>query len=157
MSKPNVNEKAPNFSTLTSEGNTLKLSDYLGKNVVLYFYPKDMTAGCTTEACNFRNSFDLFQEQNTVILGISPDTLDSHRLFVESNKLPFLLLVDTNFKIAEMYGVKKKIITNKDEFFGLERSTYLINKEGYIVKVWDKVKVENHSTEVLNFINNTLN
>ena len=100
-------QKAPAFELVASNGEKVKLSDYKGKNVVLYFYPKDMTPGCTTEACDFRDQHENFEDLNAVILGVSPDPVEKHEKFVDKHGLPFLLLVDEDHKVAEEYGVWK--------------------------------------------------
>jgi peroxiredoxin Q/BCP len=151
-----VGKKAPDFTLPASNGEQVKLSDFQGKNVVLYFYPKDMTPGCTTQACDFRDAYGLFQEQNTVILGVSPDPLNKHAKFIEKHNLPFLLLVDEQHEAAEAYGVWKLKKNFGKEYMGIERSTFLINTEGELVKEWRKVKVKGHSEEVLAFIKENL-
>lgn len=145
-------KKAPDFTLPASNGEQVKLSDFHGKNVVLYFYPKDMTPGCTTQACDFRDAYGLFQEQNTVILGVSPDPLSKHAKFIEKHSLSFLLLADEQHEAAELYEVWKLKKNFGKEYMGIERSTFLINKDGELVKEWRKVKVKNHAEEVLSFI-----
>ncbi|KEK21698.1 thioredoxin-dependent thiol peroxidase [Bacillus gaemokensis] len=144
-----VGELAPDFTLEGSNGEQIKLSDFQGKNVVLYFYPKDMTPGCTTEACDFRDAYGLFQEKNTVILGVSPDPANRHMKFIEKHDLPFVLLVDEEHKVAEQYGVWKLKKNFGKEYMGIERSTFLINKEGELIKEWRKVKVKGHIEEIL--------
>ncbi|WP_028399867.1 thioredoxin-dependent thiol peroxidase [Ectobacillus panaciterrae] len=145
-------KKAPDFTLPASNGEQVKLSDFHGKNVVLYFYPKDMTPGCTTQACDFRDAYDLFQEQNTVILGVSPDPLSKHAKFIEKHSLSFLLLADEQHEAAGLYEVWKLKKNFGKEYMGIERSTFLIDKDGALVKEWRKVKVKNHAEEVLSFI-----
>jgi peroxiredoxin Q/BCP len=149
-------KKAPEFTLPASNGEKVNLSDFRGKNVVLYFYPKDMTPGCTTQACDFRDAFGLFEAEDTVILGVSPDPLDKHAKFIEKYGLPFLLLVDEQHEAAELYGVWKLKKNFGKEYMGIERSTFLINKEGELVKEWRKVKVKGHVEEVLNYIKEQL-
>ncbi|MBR8660068.1 MULTISPECIES: thioredoxin-dependent thiol peroxidase [Bacillales] len=147
-----VGQAAPDF-TLQANGNrTISLRDFRGQYVVLYFYPKDMTPGCTTEACDFRDYHPKFAELNTVVLGISPDDVKSHDKFVAKHELPFPLLADPDHQVAEAYGVwvLKKMYGR--EYMGIERSTFLIDPEGTIVKVWPKVKVKGHVEEVLQTI-----
>jgi peroxiredoxin Q/BCP len=151
-----VGVEAPEFELQASNGEQVRLSDFRGKNVVLYFYPKDMTPGCTTEACDFRDSFENFKELDTVILGVSPDPLDKHRKFVEKHDLPFLLLVDEDHKVAETYEVWKLKKNFGKEYMGVERSTFVIDKEGKIAKAWSKVKVKGHVEEALQFIKESL-
>lgn len=143
---------APDFVLPANNGETVKLSDYRGKNVILYFYPKDMTPGCTTEACDFRDQHEKFQELNAVILGVSPDPVDRHVKFVEKYGLPFLLLADTEHEAAEAYGVWQLKKNFGKEYMGIERTTFVIDKEGKIVKEWRKVKVKGHVEEALEFI-----
>lgn len=144
-----VNMEAPDFSLLNEKEEEISVSDYRGKKVVLYFYPKDMTPGCTTEACDFRDRHEEFSDLNTVILGVSGDEASKHTKFIEKYGLPFSLLVDENHEVADKYGVwvLKKMYGR--EFMGIERSTFLINEEGIVEKEWRKVKVKNHIEEVL--------
>jgi thioredoxin-dependent peroxiredoxin len=151
-----VGQVAPDFELLSSNGEKVKLSDFRGKNVVLYFYPKDMTPGCTTEACDFRDHHQSFTDVNAVILGVSPDPLEKHQKFIEKYDLPFLLLVDEDHKVAEAYGVWKLKKNFGKEYMGIERSTFIIDKEGKIVKEWRKVKVKGHVEEALQFIKENL-
>ncbi len=143
------NKKAPNFELKNFEGKIIKLSDFLGKSVVLYFYPKDDTPGCTTEACNFRDDYIEYQKQNIEIVGISPDGVESHAKFKSKYSLPFFLLTDPGHKVCELYGVWKKKKNFGKEYFGVMRTTFLINKEGKIIKVFEGVKPANHSKEVI--------
>jgi thioredoxin-dependent peroxiredoxin len=147
-----VNKKAPNFTLLNEHGEKVSLSDYLGKKVVLYFYPKDMTPTCTTQACDFRDKHESFAELNAVILGVSPDAPKKHTKFIEKYDLPFSLLVDEDHKVSEDYGVwtLKKMFGR--EYMGIVRSTFLIDEKGMIVKEWRKVKVKNHIQDVLESI-----
>ncbi|CAM5796049.1 MULTISPECIES: thioredoxin-dependent thiol peroxidase [Brevibacillus] len=149
-------QAAPDFTLKASNGQELSLADFRGKNVVLYFYPKDMTPGCTTEACDFRDYHPDFAKLNTVVLGISPDDVKSHDKFVAKHELPFPLLADTDHQIAEAYGVwvLKKMYGR--EYMGIERTTFVIDAEGNIAKVWPKVKVKGHVQEVLAFIREEL-
>lgn len=140
---------APDFELPASNGNRVKLSDYRGKNVVLYFYPKDMTPGCTTEACNFRDQYEEFSSLNTVIIGVSPDPISKHEKFIEKHNLPFILLSDEEHKVAESYGVWKLKKNFGKEYMGIERSTFLIDKEGKIAQIWRKVKVKGHVEETI--------
>lgn len=144
-----VNKQAPNFTLLNEKEEGISLRDFQGKKVVLYFYPKDMTPGCTTEACDFRDHHNEFSDLNTVILGVSADEASKHTKFIEKYGLPFSLLVDENHEVAEKYGVwvLKKMYGR--EFMGIERATFLINEEGIVEKEWRKVKVKNHIEEVL--------
>lgn len=148
-----INELAPDFQLTASNGEKIKLSDYRGsKYVVLYFYPKDMTPGCTTQACDFRDFYNDFSELDAVILGVSPDPFDKHEKFVEKHGLPFLLLVDDQHEVAEKYGVWQLKKMFGKEFMGIERSTFIIDKTGKLIKEWRKVKVQGHVEEALTFI-----
>ena len=149
-----VNDKAPDF-TLPSEleNNTITLSQFLGRKVVLFFYPKDNTPVCTTEACNFRDKAEMFQKLGVILLGISRDTAKSHRKFKEKYALPFSLLVDENGDVSEAYGVINKKSFFGRTFLGVERSTFLIDESGNIEAIWRKVKVNQHVEQVLNAIN----
>ena len=144
-----VGDLAPDFSLLDGDGSIHKLSDYRGKVVVLYFYPKDDTSGCTTEACNFRDDYSAYEGSGVVILGVSADDEKSHQKFREKYDLPFHLLADTEKKVVRLYGAwgKKKMYGR--EYEGIFRTTYLIDKAGKIIKVFEKVKPSTHSQEVL--------
>jgi thioredoxin-dependent peroxiredoxin len=148
--------KAPDFKLPASNGEEVQLSDFKGKNVVLYFYPKDMTPGCTTQACDFRDMHGDFEEQNTVIIGVSPDPLTRHDKFIEKHGLPFLLVADEEHKAAEMYDVWKLKKNFGKEYMGIERSTFIIDKEGIIQKEYRKVKVKDHVRDALEFIKENL-
>lgn len=148
--------KAPDFKLPASNGEEVQLSDFMGKNVVLYFYPKDMTPGCTTQACDFRDRHGDFEEQNTVIIGVSPDPLARHDKFIEKHGLPFLLVADEDHKAAELYDVWKLKKNFGKEYMGIERSTFIIDKEGVIQKEYRKVKVKDHVQDALEFIKENL-
>lgn len=145
--------KAPDFKLPTKTGEEVSLSDFRGKKVVLYFYPKDMTPGCTTEACDFRDAHERFTNSGTVILGISPDPVKRHQKFAEKYELPFILLSDETTEVAKQYDVWKLKKNFGKEYMGIERTTFLINEEGMIEKVWQKVKVKNHVEDVFNELN----
>jgi thioredoxin-dependent peroxiredoxin len=151
-----IGEKAPEFELPATNGQTVKLSDFKGKNVVLYFYPKDMTPGCTTEACDFRDHHEGFEGLNAVVLGVSPDPINRHGKFIEKHGLPFLLLADEDHKIAEDYGVWTLKKNFGKEYMGIERSTFIIDKAGNLAKEWRKVKVKGHVAEALKFIKENL-
>ncbi len=144
-----VGQQVPEFELTGDNGEKVKLSDFKGKHIVLYFYPKDMTPGCTTEACDFRDRHQSFAELDAVIIGVSPDSQDKHQKFKEKHDLPFLLLVDDEQKLSEAFGVWKLKKNFGKEYMGIERSTFLINKEGTLVKEWRKVKVKDHVEEAL--------
>ncbi|QOY36687.1 thioredoxin-dependent thiol peroxidase [Anaerobacillus isosaccharinicus] len=151
-----VGQVAPDVSCEASNGKEVKLSDYRGKNVVLYFYPKDMTPGCTTQACDFRDQHQNFEDVNAVILGVSPDPLDRHDKFIEKHGLPFLLLADVENELAEAFGVWKLKKNFGKEYMGIERSTFILDQDGKIVKEWRKVKVKDHVNEALQYIKENL-
>ncbi|MFO1443149.1 thioredoxin-dependent thiol peroxidase [Bacillus sp. Bva_UNVM-123] len=151
-----IGELAPDFALEASNGETIRLSDYRGKNIVLYFYPKDMTPGCTTQACDFRDHYESFSELNAVILGVSPDPLGKHEKFIEKHGLPFVLLADEEHAAAKAYDVWKLKKNFGKEYMGIERSTFIIDKDGKIVKEWRKVKVKGHVEESLQFIKENL-
>ena len=140
---------APDFTLLDQDEQPHKLSDYRGRPIVLYFYPKDDTKGCTTEACNFRDDYSAYQEAGVEIIGVSPDDAKSHTKFRDKYDLPFTLLADTDHKVCELYGVwgLKKMYGR--EYEGVFRTTFLISAEGEILKVFEKVKPADHSAEVL--------
>ena len=141
--------QAPEFTLLDDTGASRKLSEYRGNPVVLYFYPKDDTPGCTQEACNFRDDYSAYQQANVTILGISPDPVKKHAQFKEKYNLPFTLLADTGHQVCELYGVwgRKKFMGK--EYDGVLRTTFLIDAEGNIIRVFAEVKPAEHSAEVL--------
>ncbi|SMO75491.1 thioredoxin-dependent thiol peroxidase [Melghirimyces algeriensis] len=151
-------DQAPNFTLPASNGQSVSLSDYQGKqNVVLYFYPKDNTPGCTAESCDFRDKEKDFSALDTVILGVSLDDLESHEKFINKYNLPFLLLSDVDADVSRKYEVyKEKNVFGKKKW-GIERSTFIIDKEGKISKVWRKVKVDGHVDEALEWVREHLN
>ena len=144
---------APDFSLPDQHGKNHQLSDYSGNWVVLYFYPRDMTPGCTTEACNFRDDFPAFNDLNVVILGVSKDSIARHMKFAEKYDLPFTLLSDETGSVCESYGIWKEKSMYGKTFMGITRSTFLINPEGKIVRVYPKVKVKEHAAELLQALN----
>jgi peroxiredoxin Q/BCP len=144
MAKLNVGDTAPDFSLLDERGLPVSLKDYLGKrNVVLYFYPKDFTSGCTTEACSFRDSYKLYQDKGAVVIGVSLDSVESHLKFSEKYELPFAILSDRNKEVAKAYGVLGV------GGFLTKRVTFIINKNGKITHIFPKVDVRHHSEQVL--------
>jgi peroxiredoxin Q/BCP len=143
-----VGKKAPDFTLLDQDGTEHKLSQYKGSKVLLYFYPKDDTPGCTTEACNFRDGYKDFKKMGLVILGVSKDNVKSHKKFADKFKLPFPLLADTEHIVAEKYDVWKLKKFMGREYMGMERSSFLIDEEGKIAKVYETVKPADHSVEV---------
>lgn len=137
-----VGDMAPDFELLSDSGEKVRLSSYRGKKVILYFYPKDDTSGCTVQACGFRDNYPLIEERNAVVLGISPDSVKSHQKFKTKQNLPFTLLVDDQHEVAEAYGVwvEKRMYGNT--YFGNERSHFVIDEEGRIIEAIYKVKPE---------------
>jgi Peroxiredoxin len=142
-------DRAPEFSTATSGGGTISLADLKGRNVILYFYPRDDTPGCTKEACAFRDHFAEFKKRGVIVLGVSTDSAKLHDKFIAKYQLPFTLLVDDEKKIVQAYGVwgEKSFLGKK--YLGTHRVTFLIGPDGRIRKVWAKVKPEEHVQEVL--------
>jgi len=140
---------APNFTTTNTDGDPVKLKELRGRKVVLYFYPKDDTPGCTKEACSFRDAFSEFKKRGIEVLGVSTDSEASHKKFTAKYKLPFTLLADTDHSVADAYGVygEKKFMGRT--YMGVKRVTFLIDDKGKIKKVFEKVKPEDHAQEVL--------
>ncbi|WP_099157578.1 thioredoxin-dependent thiol peroxidase [Virgibacillus ndiopensis] len=151
-----VGKKAPEFTLPNQSGNQVSLADFKGKHIVLYFYPKDMTPGCTTEACDFRDQYESFAELDAVIIGVSPDPIDRHQKFIDKHDLPFLLLADEDHKVAEDYGVWKLKKNFGKEYYGIERSTFIIDKDGNLQQEFRKVKVKGHVEEALTYIRENL-
>lgn len=151
-----LGKQAPDFELFASNGEKVKVSDFKGKNVVLYFYPKDMTPGCTTQACDFRDLHNDFSQLNCVIIGVSPDPIEKHEKFRDKYNLPFLLLFDENHTVSELYEVWKLKKNFGKEYMGIERSTFVIDKDGNIAKEWRKVKVKGHVEEALQFVKENL-
>ncbi len=146
---PEVGKRAPAFTLPAIPEGKIRLSQFKGeKNVVLYFYPRDNTPGCTTEACDFRDNLGQFESAETVVLGISGDSLKSHEKFATKFELPFPLLSDEDHAIAEKYGVWVEKKNYGKTYMGIQRATFLIDKEGKIAAVWPKVKVKGHVDEV---------
>ena len=143
---------APDFSLPNADGELIKLSSFKGKNIILYFYPKDNTPGCTKQACDFRDSIQNYDAVNAVVIGISPDDEASHRKFRDKFDLPFLLLADPDRKAIEAYGVWKEKNMYGKKYMGVERSTVVIDKDGIVVKIIRKVKVDGHIDSVLSLL-----
>ena len=141
--------KAPDFTLMGSDEKEHKLSDYLGRKVILYFYPKDNTPGCSREAEAFRDAFETFDTQNAVILGISRDTIASHNKFIAKYNLPFVLLSDRDETVCKLYDVLKEKTMYGRTSIGIERSTFMINEEGVLTKIYRKVKVAGHVDDVV--------
>lgn len=142
-------DKAPAFSVATNGGGRVSLADFKGQPVILYFYPKDDTPGCTKEACAFRDHFAGFKKKGAVVLGVSTDAVKAHDKFVEKFKLPFTLLADEDKKIVEAYGVWGEKTFMGRKYLGTHRVTFLIGADGRIKKIWPTVKPEEHAEEVL--------
>ncbi len=144
-----VGDDAPNFELSSETGERIRLAELRGKKVVLYFYPKDNTAGCTTEACEFRDAWPAIEEDNAVVLGVSPDSVESHRKFKQKHDLPFRLLSDPDHSVADAYGAwgEKKMYGRTYE--GVLRSTFVIDEKGKIAEVFGKVKPKGHASQVL--------
>lgn len=145
----NVGDTAPDFTLSDQFGEIHKLSDYRGKKVVLYFYPKDDTPGCTKEACSFRDNFQEYRKRKMVVLGVSKDSTKSHVKFSEKYSLPFTLLSDDDTEVSQAYGVwgLKKFMGK--EYYGINRMTFIIDEDGQILRIYEKVKPENHAEEIL--------
>jgi thioredoxin-dependent peroxiredoxin len=141
--------KAPDFTLPTDGGGSVTLSKLKGKKVVLYFYPKDDTSGCTAEACGFRDSFPNFRKLDAAVIGISRDSVASHDKFKKKYELPFTLAADTDGKVTEKYGVWVEKSMYGRKYMGIERATFLIDEKGVVKEVWHKVKVPGHVAEVL--------
>lgn len=154
MEQLQIGQVVPNFTLPASTGKDISLSDFKGKKLVIYFYPKDMTPGCTTESCDFRDYNGQFQQFNTEVIGISPDDLNSHEKFITKHELPFLLLADTEHQVSELFGVWKLKKMYGKEYMGIERSTFLLDEEGRLLKEWRKVKVEGHVQELVEAVKN---
>jgi peroxiredoxin Q/BCP len=144
-----VGQMAPDFEAKIETGETIKLSDYRGKKVVLYFYPKDATPGCTAQACNLRDNYDALLKAGYVVLGISSDDEKSHKKFIEKQNLPFPLIADTDLKVHEAYGtwVEKSMYGRK--YMGTARTTFVIDEQGKLAEVIEKVDTKNHTAQIL--------
>ena len=149
---PEVGTQAPPFSAPASTGGAVKLSDYKGKVLVLYFYPKDDTPGCTTEACGFRDSYKRYTDAGIAVVGVSPDAVAAHEKFIGKYDLPFTLLADEGHKICEAYGVWREKTSGGRKTMGVVRTTFVIDGEGKIVHVFEGVKPAGHEQEVLEWI-----
>ena len=148
-----VGMKAPDFTLLDKRGNSVSLSDFLGKKVVLYFYPKDSTPGCTRQACAFAQNHSNFEDKNVVVLGVNKDSVASHLKFAEKYELPFVLLSDPELQAIQAYGVWQEKKLYGKVSMGVVRSTYLIDEQGVIEKVMPKVKPDTNAAEILAYLN----
>ncbi|HEY6331544.1 MAG TPA: thioredoxin-dependent thiol peroxidase [Blastocatellia bacterium] len=149
MTMPAVGDKAPQVSATDADGKKVKLSNFKGKKVVLYFYPRDMTPGCTTEACGFRDDLPHFHKRDVVILGVSTDDEASHRKFREAHDLNFTLLSDPEHELAESYGVWQEKNMYGKKSWGVKRTTFIIDEQGRITHIFKKVDTANHSKDVM--------
>ncbi|WKV08868.1 thioredoxin-dependent thiol peroxidase [Thermoanaerobacterium sp. CMT5567-10] len=149
-----LEKEAPDFTLKSSDGYDVSLSDFKGKKVVLYFYPKDNTLGCTKEACQFRDNINTVKNKDAVILGVSLDDIISHKKFIEKFNLPFILLSDPDAKVSTEYGVYKEKNMYGKKKMGIERSTFIIDKKGIVKKIFRKVKVDGHVDEILEVLDN---
>ena len=145
----NVGDKAPDFVALNEFGQSTSLSNFLGKKVILYFYPKDMTPGCTAESCNLGENYNLLQEKGFIVLGVSPDSPKSHQKFIDKYNLPFSLIADEDKAVIKAFGVwgPKKFMGK--EYDGVHRTTFVIDEDGVIEKVFSKVKTKDHTNQIL--------
>ena len=149
MTSLNVGDKAPEFVALDEFSQSISLTDFLGKKVILYFYPKDMTPGCTAESCNLGENYSLLQEKGFVVLGVSPDSSKSHQKFIGKYNLPFSLIADEDKAVIKAFGVwgPKKFMGK--EYEGVHRTTFIIDEDGIIEKVFTKVKTKDHTHQIL--------
>ncbi|TCD03854.1 thioredoxin-dependent thiol peroxidase [Pedobacter psychroterrae] len=153
MSELKAGQKAPEFTVNDQNGNTVTLSEFAGKKVVLYFYPKDDTPGCTAEACNFRDNYQGLTAQGIVVLGVSVDDEKSHQKFITKHNLPFPLLADTDKKIVEAYGIWGEKNMYGKKYMGISRKTFLIDENGVISHIIEKVDTANSTAQVLDLLN----
>jgi thioredoxin-dependent peroxiredoxin len=147
--KLEIGQKSPEFETQNQHGNNVSLKDYLGKKVVLYFYPKDNTPGCTTQACNLKDNYEHLLSNGYIVLGISPDNEKSHSKFIQKFELPFDLLVDVDHQIAEKFGVWVEKSMYGKKYMGVARTTFVIDENGLISEIIDKVDTKNHTAQIL--------
>ena len=152
MTKKLEGKKCPNFNGECTSNKTFSNKDFIGKNLIIYFYPKDSTPGCTTEGQEFRDNYKQFEKNNTEILGVSRDTIKSHENFKEKQSFPFELLSDPDEKVCNAFDVMKLKSMYGREYIGVDRSTFLINDKGVIIKEWRSVKVKGHVDEVLDVV-----
>ena len=152
MAQLKEGDKAPNFTANNQDGKTVSLSDFIGKDVILYFYPKDDTPGCTSEACNFRDNYQQLQNQGFEVIGVSTDDEKSHTKFIGKHQLPFTLIADTDKNIVEQYGVWVEKNMYGKKYMGTARKTFIVDKNGIIKKIIDKVDTGNSSQQVLDLL-----
>lgn len=147
--RPKVGDKAPDFTAKDQDGKEVSLKQYKGKKVILYFYPKDMTSGCTAEACNLRDNMDLLTKDNYEVIGVSTDDVASHKEFKDKYSLPFTLVADVDKSIVQKYGVWVEKEREGKKFFGTARTTFIIDENGVITKIIDKVETKDHANQIL--------
>jgi peroxiredoxin Q/BCP len=149
MSKLKKGDMAPDFKGVNQNGEQISLSDYIGKKVILYFYPKDSTPGCTSEACNLNDNYDMWLSKGYEVIGVSPDSVASHKKFAEKYNLNFNLIADTEKKILQQYGAWGEKKMYGKTYMGVLRTTFVIDEEGRIVDVFEKVKTKDHTNQIL--------
>ncbi len=147
--KLKVGDEAPKFEGVDQEGKPIKLTDFTGKKVVLYFYPKDNTPGCTAESCNLRDNYEVLQQQGYEVIGVSPDSEKSHQKFIDKYELPFRLIADTDKSIHEQYGTWAEKKTFGKTYMGTVRTTFVIDEQGKISEIIEKVKTKDHTAQIL--------
>ncbi|MBI5475589.1 MAG: thioredoxin-dependent thiol peroxidase [Ignavibacteriales bacterium] len=152
MAKLKVGLKAPEFKLISDSGDEISLSQFKGQKIMLYFYPKDDTPGCTKEACSFKDNITILKKKDIVVLGVSRDSLESHRKFVKKYKLNFPLLSDEDLTVLKKYGVWKKKTMMGKSYMGIERTTFIIDENGRISQIFPKVKVDGHVEEIINVL-----
>jgi peroxiredoxin Q/BCP len=144
-----VGQKAPDFSSTAQNGDIIRLSDQQGKKIILYFYPKDNTPGCTAQACNLRDNFPQLTEKGYIIFGVSTDTAESHIKFIQKQQLPFVLIADTDRSIHELYGVWQEKSMYGKKYMGTVRTTFIINENGVIEDIIEKVNTKDHTSQII--------
>ncbi len=152
MAEITEGQKAPGFTAKDQDGNRVSLTDFSGKEIILYFYPKDDTPGCTAEACSFRDNYQSLLKEGFVVLGVSADDEASHQKFISKHNLPFSLIADTDNKICEAYGVWVEKNMYGKKYMGIARKTFIIDQDGVIKKIIDKVDTKNSSQQVLDLV-----
>lgn len=151
--KLKTGDKAPDFKSTDQNGNTVTLKDFRGQKVILYFYPRDLTPTCTVEACNLRDNQNVLKKKGFVILGVSTDSEESHQKFAAKHQLPFTLIADTDKSIVNKYGVWKKKKLYGREYMGIQRTTFVLDEQGKIERIFDKVKSKEHTAQILKSYN----
>lgn len=152
MAELNIGDKAPDFKGLDQNENTIKLSDYKGKPVILYFYPRDNTPGCTAEACDFRDNYHMWLSKGYVVIGVSADSIASHKKFADKFDLPFPLIADTEKEILNLYGTYGEKNMYGKITMGIKRTTFIINEQGEITQIFKRVKSKDHTNQILDKI-----